>query len=360
MRKPELVEKWVDQNLGQRKPPFDLVKKSRYPEIRTYCPFCLGGADHKDRDFDFSFDINVEEGVCRCWRASCQWADSIETLVMEMYGVEYQKAKEILYGDFDDDLEKLKFSVKSIEKPTLVERDSQDFESLPDGIEKICSFNLDRDLAEWISERGYEPRSFVRTHNLYYPPSYRDKFEGRVLFGVNTLDRRSYLAYSYKGVEPKTLNPSGQTLSRMLFNYEELRFNKPDFVFITEGVFDACRLIQFGLKAVCVFGVHPSEVQCELLSNLEADEYAICFDNGAYDKMLDFKEKLMPFLNDCRVSIVDINEKDYIGDDFFEGMDPDDLNKKQFRHFFKNRRVFRKNSVKKLKGKINKMRQKYV
>lgn len=325
------LEKFIDEN-------FEHVERGRYPEIRVYCPFCEGGP----RD-DFSFDINVEKGVARCWRAeNCAWKGSVESMLMKYYDIDFKEAEEILGGEKISDESEMKAYLNQVKQRILQDGDGEYMDVLTGEEEKIdewvdaavpitLSERYD-EICRWLDyERGYNPNEFLDKHDLFVPHE-KSRVGGRVLFQVRTKHHRSYQAYAYDpDMEPKVLAPKGYILPRLLYNYNGALQNDFSVVFVTEGIFDAARIMSWGLPAVCVFGTDVSEEQHSHLADMDKEEVCFCFDHGAGGTATLEAGHLAKLSGEKDVSVMTI-EKD--------GADPDDLTQGKFIEYFEGRQVY--------------------
>jgi hypothetical protein len=312
-------------------------------EIRVYCPFCHGGPKQ-----EFSFDINVSKGAVRCWRATCAYSASAGWFLKDFLDIPYHKAMEILEGEGVSSVDNLRLEAKHLESSLENKHRGFDLAALGETIDiwpNHCN-DLDwrngfEDVSEWIENRGYDPEEFMDQHRLYWPEQI-GRMEGRVLFEVRTLMHRTYLAYAiYPEVQPKTLNPPGAVLSRMLYNYNSVLSSET--VFVCEGIFDAARLISWGLSAVALFGVNISIDQVYLLSKLKAKEICVLLDNGADDKAVKVVQTLAEFISHKKISMATIER---------EGADPDELSEEEFLRYFKKRSFYLNNEKDILKQKV--------
>jgi hypothetical protein len=137
----------------------------------------------------------------------------------------------------------------------------------------------------------------------------------------------------------------------MVYNYND--FHGKNFTFVTEGIFDAARIMSWNLHGVCVFGANMSPEQASIFADLEKfnegpDEVVICFDNGAEKKARSAALKIDGFVgDDLYVSVMDIEK---------EGADPDEITKDEFLDYFSNRSfVSKKNDVEKASEKMKRI-----
>lgn len=340
-----------------KKHNFDSLKerKRRYGyEFICLCPFCKGGSDN-----EISFNINMDKGACRCWRASCNWRGSIEHFIRVYLGVPYPKAVDIVHGTGEATVESVEKNIDLLEQnlnkniyetreSLLSEKKFESVDVWPDKdlgkVQNCSNESLKKEVENWLHKRNYTSNVFLDKHNLYLPEQ-EGKFRGRVLFEVNTEGNRAYQSYAlYSDIEPKTLNPGGGILSQFIYYYDRLVDRDLSRLFITEGVFDAARILSWGFPAICGFGVYWSERQVSLLSNFSVDEICVTFDHipkGNDQSTLPYElaNQIDEVTFDTKVSVIEINEENYIGNDFEKGLDPDDLEKEEFINFWKHRKT---------------------
>jgi DNA primase len=299
-------------------------------EIRFLCPFCHGGSSG-----ELSFDVNLEKGVTRCWRATCGYRGSAGWFVKDVLGVDFAEAVKILDGEKDTSLSELKADTLAMFAEIEKRYSNVDFSMLGSRIDEWVvdsdplswSPMLD-DVIDWLdNERGYDPEPFMDQHNLYVPPQ-QGKWEGRILFEVRSLMNRAYLAYSiWPDIKPKTINPPGAVLSKMLYNYNEAYHGET--VFVCEGIFDSARLKSWGLHSVAIFGVNISIDQIYLLSKTKAKEICVLLDNGAEEAAVKVCGQLADYIKDKEITIMNITR---------QGADPDELEEDEFMDCFERRR----------------------
>ncbi|MBF86060.1 MAG: hypothetical protein CL489_16525 [Acidobacteria bacterium] len=327
-------------------------------EYRMICPFCGGG-----RKRDYCMDFNIEKGVGHCWRQfKCNWRGSAFQFVMDLIHCDFQTALEVLGDGETATVEELIFELESHKdwlgsyRNDLTEYRTFDI-TYPNSV-RLDESPLKDEIFYWIEcERGYELESFLKQHKLFVPPQI-GKSEGKVGFTVETEDCRAYQLYKFAnyGYDAKTVNPEGQVLSRMFYNYNNV-IDVDDVVFICEGIFDCARLLSWGLPAICMFGLTLQPYQVYLLSRLACKELVLVTDHGTNDKVLDtFKDGkrtkglltiISEFCLDKNVSFIEILK---------EGADPDDLSVKEFISYYDQRRgVFRGNNLDKLLLELDKI-----
>lgn len=330
-REKKNLENFIDDN-------FDHIDRGRHPEIRVFCPFCGGGPRN-----DFSFDINLEKGVARCWRAeNCAWKGSVESMFMDYYDIEFDQAEEILKGEKISEAGEMRGYLNQV-KQSILEDDNGEYmsllteeeEQIDEWVQSAIPVSLSekyQEICEWLDqERGYDAEEFLDHHSLFTPHK-KSRVGGYVLFQVRTKHHRSYQAYAYSPeTEPKVLAPKGYILPRFLYNYNSAEENELGVVFVTEGIFDAARLISWGLPAVCVFGTDVSEEQHSHLADIDKEEVCFCFDNGAAGNAKLEAGHLAKMVGDKDISVMKIEQ---------EGVDPDELEQDQFIEYFENRAMY--------------------
>jgi hypothetical protein len=314
-------------------------EKSTGLEYRAVCPFCHGGPRQ-----EVSFDVNIDKGVVRCWRAaSCNYRASAAWFISEILEISYTEAVDYLMGDLSDP-EKLLAHFEDFQDELHARYETREHELFDDNGEVwhghfkplVQTGALPR-VKEWLEGRGYDPDQFIEDHELYWPDQYYRNKDGipiwkdRVVFKVSSLDRVAYLAYAISpDVQPKTRNPPGGVLSSMLYNYNHVQ--DAQTVFVCEGIFDAARLKSWGVFAVSLFGLSMSERQIYLFSKLKAHEIVFCLDNGTMDVAVKMAKELEPFSGARVISILNIGR---------EGADPDDLTEDEFLHFYSKRKYLK-------------------
>lgn len=340
----------LEQNQKKRKKIIEFVEKhfddakahdrGKGFEYRFLCPFCNGG-NTQER----SFDLNPVTGACRCWRASCNWRSSVEWFVKHYLDVPYQRAVEIIGGEEAETPEELQKDLRVLGEQMERYHKRSDINSERDSIDVWVrgskpltdEHRLFSRISAWIKdERGYNVEKFLEQHNLYVPPQI-GRFDGRVLFEVRSDGDRAYLAYAFnQNLERKTLNPSGKVLSQMLYNYDKVKRNR--VIIVCEGIFDSARLYSYGFGATSLFGVNASPRQLRMLSDTNAEEICVALDHGTLKRAKELAMEIGEYIPDKRVSILRIDEKQWISSLKFEkGTDPDDLSEKQFMEYWKHR-----------------------
>jgi len=301
-----------------------LTSKTAGDEYRIPCPFCKGGQGR-----EISFDVNLDQGVVRCWRASCNYSASAGWMVKELLGIDYPRALDIVSLGISDD-EVFSSLLASNDEPILFNYapDLNKIEAWSECFLKIENVEKYSDVFNWLENRGYDPYQFEIEHDLYYPSQF-GKYKGRVVFRIETDSNYAYLAYSMDSeIKPKTMNPSGIKLTNLLYNYNNVLEGK--VIFVCEGIFDSARLISYGFNAVSIFGSAMSDRQRSLLAKTNAEEIVICLDNGLFEKSIAFAEKLRNDARNKTISVINITKT---------GADPDDLTEEEILTYYKERTI---------------------
>jgi len=254
-----------------------------------YCPFCDPDHEHKN---DFGF--NVDKMVGNCYRhksATCEVGFRIFRLVQEFYEIDEVQAYFYVKKNFQDpdEVNRLKKQIVSVKAEEIDIDDNEDriIVPLPRGSKKALSMKKTK---SWLIDTRDFPKDFLEdmVKPVYLGNSPRQRtmwgWRDRVFFPVSSAGNKAWIAYNYKKVtdkRPKTRNPPGSVLSKMLFFYDFFTESKKP-VLLCEGIFDAMRLYLFGFNAVAVFGVNVTVEQIALLNSLPAKEVVVCLDPDAY------------------------------------------------------------------------------
>lgn len=307
----------------------EMFERRTGTEIRTICPFCHGGASG-----EASFDINLDKGVTRCWRGTCGYSGSAAWFVKDFLSVTYPEALDILEGDGVGSISELQASLAFMEKKIEEKHEApaenilgETIEEYITGSQPVQELDIYDDVVTWLERRGFDPCLFLEQNTLHGVP-YQGRYSGRALFEVTTLDHIAYLAYSISPeIKPKTLNPKGNVLSRMLYNYNDAADGS--VIFVCEGVFDAARLKSWGLDAVAIFGLNMSVEQVYLLSKTSAKEICLMLDHGTTEKAIEIVKLISQFILNKDITVITIEK---------EGADPDDLTYEEVSELFSKRK----------------------
>lgn len=338
----EAVQSFVDSHFGE-------YTHDNRGQLHLTCPFCRGG-QHEE----ISFYINLESGVANCYRANkCNWKGTVVLMIKDYLGCDWNTAYEIAGGIAPDSIDEILGILNQAQGAFTALDIGYDMayqsmvQVMPRGAVPLEESDILDEVCDWLySYRGYDPDEFLYLHELFAVPG-QQRFMGRVLFKVGTGENYAYQAYTYDreaafefdqtlgikevGSVRKTLNPPGEVLSRLLYNYNHV--TRANIVFITEGIFDAARLIERDFSAVCVFGVNLSTQQALLLNDLPAQELVVCLDAGTFtdEKSPAYKmlEKLKRFCGSKKLSVLDID---------VPNADPDNLAEDDFLRCFIRRR----------------------
>lgn len=314
------LKSWIEKNF----PNAESHARKQGLEYDFICPFCHGG-EHND----LSFNLNADKGVGRCWRAKCKYQSSATKIVADFSGISYDDAKEFLTGSGDYDLPTLRNDLDILK--ILLKNKYEPDDLLPEILEEEVPNSMPLDdspfkdkVVAWLSGiRGYDAEKFLSHHKIFVPPHYIERNKGRIGFTVETGDSYAYILYAVELNEKKpqkTINPYGEILSRLIYNYNHVT-NK-NTVFITEGVFDCARLHSWGFAATAIFGTRLQPEQAYLFSKLSAKEIVICLDNGTEDMALDMIRQLKDYVDaDVQLSRMVLTK---------EGSDPDSITEEEF------------------------------
>ena len=318
----------------------ELIRKSNLQfvtldatEIQIVCPFC--GGDDKNKH---CFNLNVEHGGARCWRSNnCGWVGNVTKLFAELRGV---PEKEMFRHIFSHDgmtvnsvlHDLVHFKYKQEKMPNL-----GNIEVLPEELYSIEDHPNYNKFIYWLHQRDYDPKEFLAAHMVHYAVLEDMSTYNRALFQVNTGTDIAYQLYAFDpSTMPKTLNPSDQILSSMIYNYNNVQ-SEPDYVFLTEGIFDCARLMSWGLPAVAIFGTNIHPAQIYRLSELNAKELIILLDNGAKRGDKDASEvlaqMLSPHVQDKTLSIATLKE---------DQLDPDAATQEDIIEAYQSRQTYHK------------------
>ncbi len=241
-------------------------------EWKGVCPFCNGGNKK-----EAVFHINVDTGLSICHRAvKCGWKGNAVTFISELLDLSYEDAKDYL----NEGASSSPAEIIAI----LKDRKDNSYEPIPDTVSIEGSMPATElqgtpqwnYLNGWLTRRGYDPEAFLEAHSVSLPPS--GLYTGRAIFNISSNRVKGYQLYDMTGkMERKTINPSNEFLSRMLYGYDNWK-NDSSPILIHEGIFDAARSMSRGYNATCIFGTNLSETQKYLLTESKAEKFIVCLD----------------------------------------------------------------------------------
>lgn len=319
-----LAEQFINEHFDH----YMVTSRGGGNEIEMLCPFCKGGRSQEE-----SFNLNLRRGAGRCWRGKCSWQGSFVYFVKSYLDCDWATAYKIAGGEPPADIDELIGFLNTLnidfEEEPFVFKDVEIYAWVESSQPVIEAENFD-EISDWIENvRGYDVDEFLDTHELWVP-KYKGRYDDRVIFKVRTCGRTAYLAYSYNPMlKRKTLNPPGQVLSNMLYNYDNVK--NSSVVILTEGIFDAARAMSYDFAAMCGFGLAISDEQIFLLSELAAKEIVICYDHGCDHIAKALIKRIAPFMGGKTLSYMSIKKK---------GADPDDLTEEEFLLTFLARKKF--------------------
>lgn len=299
-------------------------------EIKIICPFC--GGDAKDR---YCFNLNIESGAARCWRSNnCGWVGNVVKLFSELKGANEKDMYRHIFSSEGMNLNGILQDIVHHKQRSEHIPDVGNIEVLPEELYDVIEHpNYDK-FIYWLHQRDYDPQVFLKDHIVHYAVLEDLSTYNRVLFQVNTGTDIAYQLYAFDpDTKPKTLNPPDHVLSSMVYNYNNVQ-TEPDYVFITEGIFDCARLMSWNLSAVCIFGTNIHPAQIYHLSELNAKELVILLDNGAKRGDKDASEvmasMLAPFVKHKQLSIATLKE---------DQLDPDAATQEDIIEAFSTRKI---------------------
>ena len=271
--------------------------------------------------------IDPDKGVFHCFK--CEAKGNNISFLMAHLNKSFKEITELINDnktlELNDIYEELLglYEARSNESDRLIDNLSFYEMAIPD------SHCVELDVA---SETCKKYLISKRHHSLAFLKKYGFKFcvqgyyNNRLIIPIETLGHKSFQAYSIKKSDKKVLNPKGSKKSLFLYLYNY--FRKEDIVILTEGIFDALRLVNFGYNSMAILGKTLSNQQKKLLLKTKIKEVVFCLDNDAYEDMVREAE-LLSKVFDGKVSIIQLGETD---------KDPGDItNKEVFNNYFKGR-----------------------
>ena len=320
--------------------------KIKGDELVMCCPFCEGNEKH----WDYSF--NIEKMVGKCWRGfspECENAHNLLIFVSLYYGITFESAAEFIRNNFENKsaLQRVKSRIKNfkfIKNESKISVDEVINLEIPYGSEKVCSPKTEgaKKALDWLLYTRKIPIDVIRFIDPYYIGENTEirwrRHYDRVFFPIHTKENNAWLSYSLKKAtkkNPKTLNPPGSVLSRMLYLYNNYAGSNKAII-LCEGIFDALRMFLFGFNAVALFGTNISDYQINLLNETNTCETVVMLDADASELKKNKDGKLCS----KAVKIAKQLIKYYIGDVSIISIskdDPDLLSYEDACRFFKNR-----------------------
>jgi len=217
-------------------------------DVNIKCPNC--------DDPSFHLGIYKETGIFHCWR--CDFSGNFITLIQKLLGVPYYKAKKIAVSySYSTGIEETENNQKNNEV-VFPDNSFLILDALED--DEIESYRLKAIL--------YLKSRFVNPYNKMlwmFTPKTNDNYSCLIIIPVFfNGEIVTWIGRRYIDKDPRYVNcPKDKcilTVKEVLYNYDS--YTEDDFVFITEGIFDALRFGRFGLAS---FGKILGEKQLELL-----------------------------------------------------------------------------------------------
>lgn len=294
------LRQWLERN-------FEIRDKPGKPEQLIFdCPFC----DPDRRHHDFGF--NTDTLLASCWRGKspkCERGFTLYSFVAAFNSTSYEDARQFVESNFvdADKVKRVRRLVNNLLEygPRCVLTSQQKFNvPMPPAAERLidCGSRGCEAAYQWLTETRRIPHEAIELIDPKYLGNAVDQqwrpYANRVFFPVTSAGSSAWLAYRPNNDEsrPKTMNPAGSVLSKLLFLYDFYTDSKQPAV-LTEGLFDAWRFFLYGANSMPVFGTNISDEQISLLNHLPCDEVVVCFDGDeagrsrtavVVDKLLDF------------------------------------------------------------------------
>lgn len=267
-------------------------KNIRKGNVAVNCPFC-------GDDTGYHLGILFPNGNFTCWKNKSH-SGSFLKLLMKLCRMSYVEARDILQIDaLSEDID-----VSSIFQKEEVKEEKKQLSELtfypefrvPEIGSKYTSIYY-----KYLLKRGFpDARDIIYRYNIKC--SLIGDFSHRIVFPVYMHNRlvswqgRSILKnpyLRYKDLEPsKSIIPLKDTL----FNFDICNIGN-EYLFITEGIFDALKIIEFGFQncyATCLYTLSISDAQVLLISRL-ATKYKkmiIVLDKNAELAAINVRNKL--------------------------------------------------------------------
>ena len=218
-----------------------------------------------------SLSINKETAMFHCF--GCNANGSFKDL-KKKFGVvddEYTRVNNSMTAKiWDDTKKKLNGDVENNYEGRNYYRD------LPYGYKRITEDDFNTKYYHYLQEREITYNT-VKTFKMGYTAEKNSKFYGRIVVPVH--DEQGKYAFPECRLvgegDRKYLRPFKVDCKQFLFNYHRVKNKK--YVIITEGIFDAISLYQWGYSAVCSFNPVLSDRQVKLLLNF--NKIFFSFDN---------------------------------------------------------------------------------
>jgi len=233
----------------------DLLRKAQVvveEESFDYVIHCIS-KNHVDQTP--SLRIDKEEGLFHCF--SCGYAGNLEKLIRDL---ELEVTPEFL--------EDLRYQELARRLKALKEID-EDFHTY--NVEPVTGLPISKDY-RGVSKELLGDLKVCRNMSL-----------GRLVFPIKVNGMiQGYTMRALLGQKPKYLHSHGIKFSDLLYPYDYVKNKgtKGKPLFVTEGPFDALRLIELGYNALCMFGVDSwSPYKTSLLLTLAPSCVIILLDN---------------------------------------------------------------------------------
>ncbi len=295
------------------------------------CPKCGKEEDH------FNFNIATKKGGC----LSCGFGiHNGIALIQVLEQVSRKEARNIyllgLVGKSKLDAIEDMLTKKNIEEPDETEEHQN--VDLPEEFELMIDVLRDpvKKIPKVFFERRY-PDYVISEYQLGFCLS--GNYQARIIFPVYCAGKKSFVARkTHEWMNKKYKNPSGSKHSQLLYGYDLV--SSQVIIFVCEGPTDVLRLRSYGWNAVCTFGKKISNVQIDLIFDLDPLEVVALFDGEAvkqnkkaFKKLsLRFKTSYILLPEDKDPDNISENELSRLYDDRFGISKIDDV-QRMLKHF---------------------------
>jgi DNA primase len=248
--------------------------------VAIKCPFCFG-AQHHEMYCYVSINPEIKGWKCFSCGKSGHWFKLVAKLTS------YDEAQQ-LFGDEGPNLD----VIRKREKPILEE------------IELPTKSMWVEAAESYLHGRGVTSE-LVHDFGLYYCG--HGHFTYRIIVPILlggkcvSFQARSILS----DVKRKYLNPKGNPLSRILYNYD--RCEREQEVVLVEGVFDVFNLEKNGIPSMATFGKSISEDQINLIIDSSIKSVILMQDPDTVDKIEGTWERLN---RKIKTRIIPLRDKD--------------------------------------------------
>lgn len=288
------------------------VAKSLGLEIKGTQAKCFNTSAHKNGDKNPSLGLDIARNRFKCF--SCQVSGSVVDLVMQVQGIDFNKAIQYLGGDTEAGKAPFKYDLKVKPKQVYTQEIKPPEKLILGAYKEIYEdffiYNtetpegealLDEEALAYLTGRGFNEETLAR-FNVFSIKSYKETeaylkskhpledlqksglfnkgyfvFTGyKIIFPFMSEGRIVFLqGRRLDNISPKYKHLGGQGIP--LFNLESLEDLQGGKIHIAEGVLDTLAIEQSGRRAIGILGVHGlKEAYIPLFKGLEV---VLCLDN---------------------------------------------------------------------------------